>query len=308
MNYFWIVILCGCFLWSPLSACDVCGSAGNDNVFGLLPSFRTRFVGLRYQFQHFSVVHPSLFSNGEDSRAKNNYHSTAVWGRYGFLKNRVHVLAFLPYHYYEEIEETTERYTKSQGLGDLRLHIQALVLNTSDSASYKPKHSLQVGLGIKLPTAAYQLEDSNGRLLPANFQPGTGTIDLPMDLIYTFQYRKVGLNLGYNYTWRGPRMKSDYQFADQHNASLQFFYKQKITSLQGLIHAGLSYDYRAKDYELGQAQAFTGNKQLAITTGFRIFAKKCAFGLSGQLPVYQYAGDGYVQAHGQVNAQFMYLF
>ncbi len=68
------------------------------------------------------------------------------------------------------------------GLGDVDLRGKLFVLRAGGVAR---KHLLAVQVGLKIPTGPL-LKDESGRPLPADLQPGTGTLDGGLGLAYAF--------------------------------------------------------------------------------------------------------------------------
>jgi hypothetical protein len=287
-----------------LQACDVCGGAG-DNVFGLLPSYKSRFLGIRYQYRHYSVTHPALFASEESTRAENFYQQADLWGRFGFAKNKLQLYASLPIAYNIQ-KENSSKYA-ALGLGDAQLLLQVQLLNSSDSASYKLRHILFGGAGLKLPTGKYQLQDGNYDL-PAGMQPGSGSFDIPLNLIYTIQYRKVGLNTELNYKLNTTALKGAYRFGNRLSAGMQFLYRHRYKSAMLIPYANLNFELRNADRKHGYIQDFTGGQALSAGMGAECFLKNFAIGLSAQHPIYQNLGEGNIKGSWQIQGRVLFLF
>ena len=287
-----------------VSACDVCG-ASTDNVFGLLPMYK-HFVGLRYQYRSFQVEHPPLFSFEEISYSKNYYHNAELWGRYSFLKNRFQAYAFIPFQHYRQNE--SGKLSLGQGFGDVRLQLQGLIVNSSDSAAYNLRHTLRAGVGIKLPTGKSSISTESWVLLAPNLQPGTGSVDIPLNLIYTLQYRKVGLNMELNYRINTSAPKSGYHFGNRLTTTIQAFLRQEIKTALLLPYVGVGWEQMQVDRKSGILQDFTGGQSLSATIGTEVFFNRVSFGLNMQVPVWQNLGEGYINAGWQGNLRFLYLF
>lgn len=72
--------------------------------------------------------------------------------------------------------------TNTFGLGDVDLRVKPFVLQDREFA---PRHLLALLLGMKLPTAPRQ-NDANGKPLPIELQPGTGSWDPILGLSYAY--------------------------------------------------------------------------------------------------------------------------
>ncbi len=287
-----------------LQACDVCGGSG-DNVFGLLPSYKSRFLGIRYQYRHYRVTHPALFASEESTQAENFYQQADLWGRYGFAKNKLQLYASLPIAYNIQ-KENSSKYA-ALGLGDAQLMLQVQLLNSSDSASYKLRHILFGGAGLKLPTGKYHLQDGNYDL-PAGMQPGSGSFDIPLNLIYTLQYRKVGLNTELNYKLNTTALKGAYRFGDRLSAGMQFLFRYRYKAAMFVPYLNLSFEHRNADSKLGYKQDFTGGQAFSAGIGAECFLKTWAIGFSTQHPIYQNLGEGNIKGGLQIQSRVLFLF
>ena len=222
------------------------------------------------------------------------------------MKNRLQAYAFLPFQHFRQNEEGT--LSIGQGLGDIRFQLQGILLNSSDSAAYKLRHSLRAAVGIKLPTGKSVLSSSTGELLAPNLQPGSGSIDIPLSLIYTLQYRKVGLNVEANYRINTKAPKTSYQFGNRLTGNLQAFYRKEAKATILLPYIGIGFEQLQADQKSNIIQDFTGGQSLSATIGGEIFLKRCSFGLNAALPLWQNLGAGYIDGGWQCNVRALYLF
>ncbi len=126
------------------------------------------------------------------------------------------------------------------GLGDITL--MGLYNLYSDSA-IKPAKSISVGLGIKTPTGDDDVKKSNGDLVHAMMQPGTGSWD-PLFLInalHSMEALSFQFNGMYHLTTKG---KEGYEFGDMVSADVIARYKALQAFSLGL---GLNFIHAAKD-------------------------------------------------------------
>lgn len=303
MRIFWMLLLLA-VSYAPAQACDVCGGSASDNIFGLLPNYKARFVGFRYQFRHIETEHPPLFE-WEQRRFSQDYFQTAeVWGRYGLLGGRLQLYGFLPYNVFYQNDNGTEYL--AHGLGDLRLMAQWTVYETVDSAAYQWRHQLQLAGGVKLPTGSTSRK-SDQLLLPPNMQPGTGSIDFPLNLNYSLQYRKMGVNLETSAQLNLVNQEN-YRFGHRLSQNLRLFYRQKVRQTLLLPSLGLNYQYIEEDRWNGQKVDFTGGDTLWASLGLDVFWPGFSIGLNVQKPIAQKLGDGYLQAKWQGSLRAIVMF
>lgn len=262
-------------------ACDVCGCSLGGSYYGILPQFQKNFIGLRWSQSKFRAHMNHGAVLGEE-HSKDTYSKVELWGRY-YINEKIQVFAFVPYSY--NTMDGTEQKIKTQGLGDVSLLANYLILNTGESKTKKLKHTLMAGAGVKLPTGKYDLED-NGLIVNRNFQLGTGSVDFIVSGVYTIRYQKVGLNseTGYKINMRNSH---EYLFGNQFHASTRFFYWQNIKSVSVLPNIGVYYEQadQHKDGEIIQAN--TGGSALLLSAGIEMYYSKFSIGATFQNPIRQ---------------------
>ena len=225
------------------SACDVCGCTGGGNQMGLLPLIPRHFVGMRYQSQGFHSM-----AHGSEPDSEEHFRSVDIWGRWQPMQ-RVQLMASMPVLF------NTRRFEDGQtihvnGAGDALLFAQFGVLQTGRSSDAFRKHTLQLGGGVKLPTGAYRLPDPNSEsvLLPAAFQPGTGSTDWMLSGLYALQAGKWGFNMDASYRFAGENDRH-YRFGNKFFSACRVFRSQSWRNNTFLPYAGASFDMRQKDHD-----------------------------------------------------------
>lgn len=286
------------------SACDICGCSVSGNTFGILPQFQRHFAGIKYNYRAFRTEHPPLFANSKKVVSNEYYHTAEAWGRFVPHK-RVQLFAFVPTHFYKKQEDGIT--TLSNGLGDASLIVNYILLNTAnDSADSDWKHALQMGGGVKLPTGKNSFAENNENTIP-QMQPGTGSVDFPLNIIYTLRYKSFGLNSEYNYRVNLANAQG-YKFGDRFNATTRVFYWKKFEHYTFLPNTGISYEHGAADVKDGVLQDYTGGNVVLANAGMDFYFNKFSVGLSAQQPVYQYLGENYIHAKTRFSTNFIYLF
>jgi|JI9StandDraft_1071089.scaffolds.fasta_scaffold04781_8 hypothetical protein len=262
-------------------ACDVCGCSLGGSYYGILPQFQKNFIGLRWsQAQFYAHMNHGAVLGEEHSH--DTYSKVELWGRY-YINDRVQLFAFMPYGYNDM--DGTEQKIKTQGIGDVSVLANYLILNTGEDKKKKLKHTLMAGAGVKLPTGKYDLED-NGLIVNRNFQLGTGSVDFILSGVYTVRYQKVGLNseVGYKINTRNS---DEYLFGNQFHASTRFFYWQNIKSLSLLPNIGLYYEQGTQHKDGEIIQANTGGKAILLSAGMEMYYRKFSAGFTFQDPIKQ---------------------
>ena len=277
--YFLFIILLGSI--SQSFACDVCGCSLGGSYYGILPQFQKNFIGLRWSQAKFHAYMNHGAVLGEE-HSNDTYSKVELWGRY-YINEKIQLFAFVPYGY--NTMDGTEQKIKTQGLGDVSVLANYLILNTGESKTKKLKHTLMAGAGVKLPTGKYDLED-NGLIVNRNFQLGTGSVDFILSGVYTIRYQKVGLNseAGYKINTRNSQ---EYLFGNQLHASTRFFYWQNVKALSLLPNVGVYYEQAAEHRDGEIIQANTGGNALLFSAGAEMYYKNFSVGFTFQNPIKQ---------------------
>lgn len=270
------------FVYQNTSACDVCGSSLGGNYLGILPQFGKNFVGMRWSQSHFSASmnHNSQYLGPEYSN--DTYNKVEVWGRFYINKN-IQVFAFIPYSFNQM--DGTHQKLNMNGLSDVTLSANYLLINNGENLSKKTKHFLSGGLGIKLPTGKYNFEDQ-GELVNPTFQLGSGSFDFSLSTIYTIRYNKMGSNFETGYKLNTYN-KNDYRFGNQFYVSNQFFYWQNLKSLTLLPNAGLYFEHGSHHQDGLVTQTNSGGNALLLNTGLEVYVRNFSVGFSFKKPIVQ---------------------
>lgn len=262
-------------------ACDICGCSLGGNYFGILPLYNKNFVGFRWsQAKFHSYIGPTQYLAAQQS--DDTYQKVEVWGRY-YVTKRIQLFAFIPYMYNDM--RGTDQVVFAQGLGDINLMANYVILNTGEEKS-DFKHTLIGGGGVKLPTGKFNLEDK-GKIINRNFQMGTGSLDFNLNAVYTIRYKKAGINLETGYKIN-TRNRHDYIFGNQYRASGQIFYWQKFGPISVLPHAGMNFEQAAMHKDGNIIQTNTGGTAWLASGGMDFYVNRFTLGLNYQEPAAQH--------------------
>jgi hypothetical protein len=301
-KYFFI----GFLIWiavPEVRACDVCASGAGSYYLGVLPKFKSNFMGMRYQQRHFSTEHPPLFKGDESLYSSEVFHTAEIWGRY-VPNPKWQIFGFLPVHSLNQREGENHYHTRGQG--DATMIVNYLFFNTGDNDSNLLKHALQAGAGIKAPTGKSNQIPKEG-IVNQNLQTGTGSWDIPVNLLYTIRYKKTGLNFENNFRLNTLN-KSDYRFGNSLNSMLRMYVWKSSNLTTILPHAGLGFDYMQKDKDQGKEKAFTGGYSLFGQLGADVFYRNVAIQFFIQKPFHQELGDGFITAKPRFGIGLNYFF
>lgn len=291
--------LCGLLFTSAQTAraCDACGCGVGSYQFGILPQQAKNFVGIRYQMKtdQTAPMHGSA--------SKEVFRSTEIWGRFYPLK-RVQVLALLPYNFNRQ--ETEDKVTQVQGLGDGLVLVNYNLLNNTDSLYQKVKHNLFVGGGLKLPTGNYTNKTESGDLNP-NLQLGSGSLDLVANAMYTVRYDKIGLNTNLTYKYNTVN-KNDFRFGNKFGAGTVLFSVLKVKEMAIMPNAGFSTEITSKDQSYDEELTESGGHANFLTLGTELYFKRLSAGATLQKPVTQNLSEGYVETGNRFLTHLTFMF
>jgi hypothetical protein len=263
-----------------LQACDVCGCAAGGSMLGILPQYGKNFVGMRFRYQQFT--HPTLLTEFKDDAVSSEYFiSPEIWGRW-YPHKRVQILYFLPYVH--NIRQEVGGNSTSAGIGDVSFLANYLLINTGDSLFAKKKHTLLFGGGIKAATGSIERRSRSKLLLPAHFQPGTGSYAFILNGIYTMRSKKYGINAEASYRTFTTN-QFDYKFGDRVSSSLSGFLWLENKKRVLMPNLSIIYEKLAKDKEYRDLLQNSGAQSLFGSLGIDIYKKKWITGINFQYPI-----------------------
>lgn len=289
-------------LAQSMTACDICGCSSGGSYFGILPHFQRSFIGVRYQYQ-YSYSKPHDINSELYSASQEYFQSTELWGRYTPHK-RIQIFGFLPYRFNHRIEN--DKTIFANGIGDASLLINYVVLSTPSGSASEWRHSLQLGAGIKFPTGKYDLV-KNGLFVHQNIQAGSGSYDVPANLIYTVRHKKTGMNAELNYRINGGN-PFGFIYGNKLNSALRFLYWKETKQFTFLPSVGLKYEFASGDIQHNEVIEYTGGSSMLASIACDVYYKHFGLGFQLSEPVYQHLGQGYTQDRSRFSANVIYLF
>ncbi len=233
--------------------------------------------------------HSTLLDDDTRNRITN---STLLEINYGINK-RLAVAGVIPFIRQERLIkgfEGKQDFTFTQGLGDLVLLLKYRMLLSEKH----PTMEWVVGAGPKLPTGRTDFLNNNGLTLPADMQPGSGSLDgmfwtffqksqfpvQQMSLVFVSTFRKSGKNRNYN----GSQV---YQFGDEFQTNLGLNYNFLFHWPMDVFFFGR---YRTQSVDLIDNSVFpgSGGKWIYAVPGFNVsFTPDLSLRGSIDLPVYR---------------------
>lgn len=287
------------------SACDVCGCSIGGNYFGILPQFHRHFVGLRWSEQSFQSAHSRSAAEAGRYDSEESFRTVDLLGRF-YLSRRVQTFVMVPYHNFRRVEDGQTTHT--QGLGDISLMAGYILLDTGDSLQQKWQHSLTLNGGVKLPTGSHKLTNAEGETLHPNLQPGTGTTDFMLSVMYTLRHGAWGFNADALARLNTTNHQRDYRFGNRLSGGAKVFYWQNAGRFLLLPNAGVFGDAaQANEGDFDFTEG-TGGAIAFATCGLDVYVGSLSMGFSFQQPVWQNLGDGKVHNNSRWMATVNYIF
>ena len=288
-------------------ACDICGCGVGSYYIGILPEFKKRFIGLRYQYKGLTS-HISPDGSYSYLTSMEKYQTMELWGAYN-LGKRFRILGFIPYNINERINQDIS--TMKSGLGDIALVGYYKLFSTSASMG-KEKimvHSLWIGAGVKLATGLYDpTEKTGGSGDQNNFQLGTGSTDFTLNAMYDLRIMDAGININGGYKINTVNQYS-YQYGNKFTVNLLAYYKFNVKNKIIIApNSGILYDNAAQDRNHSSTVAESGGYSMMGTIGTEISLKKIGIGGNFQVPVSQNLSSGTVRAGNRLMIHASFSF
>ncbi|NLU93450.1 transporter [Chitinophaga sp. Ak27] len=304
-----ISILCIILLSSyATSACDICGCGVGSYYIGLLPDFKQRFIGLRYQHK---TMRSHLGPGGTTSylTTQETYQTAELWGGWN-IGRRFRVLGFVPVNI--NSRENQGVTTSKSGWGDVAAvgYYQLLDKQHTTGRGQLMVQSLWIGGGVKLPTGRYEpAERKENEEAPNNFQLGTASTDFTLNAAYDVRLMDVGINTNVSYKLNTTN-KYDYRYGNKFTANVLAYYKIRIADKVSLApNAGVLYETAAKDKEGGKFTVdMSGGYSLLATVGMEATIGKISAGVNFQPVISQQLADLRVKAGSRAMVHLTYLF
>ncbi len=270
------------------NACPFCGCGGGNLYLGLMPDFKTTFVGVRY---HYSQYHTTLFSDATQF-SHNYYNIVEVYGGVNIGK-RFQVLGFIPYYQNKQVDD--DGTTTPHGLGDVTVMGQYKVFgNTSLTRNKKVfVQQLWVGAGVKVPTGSFNLNlsDPDVTVADINAQLGTGSTDVLLNTSYNARLESFGLNASATYKINTTN-NQHYKYGNRVTANLIGYYKFNVKHTGISPNAGIGYENVAGNLLNTEKVQYTGSNVTNAIVGVEFSFNKIGFGVNGQLPIAQNFAEG----------------
>lgn len=282
------------------AACDVCGGAGTGASLGVLPRFRSSFVGLRYQFTGYrSLPHESGLTN--DAGSTERYHSMELAGRF-VLHRRWHLYGFVPVVWHRRNAEAGLQQVR--GLADPSVLLNFIIHNGPLSKEGKIRHLLQVGTGVKAPLGQYDAVQNRVMLNP-NMQAGSGSWDGLAHALYALSGPRMGAQVEANGRLCGMNPMG-YRFGHRGSLSASLFAPLQTGPVLCMPLAGVQAEWSGSDCQGSEFVDMTGGWSAYAQAGVQVFQGPWQVGLQGGIPLYTRLSEGHVKPAPRLSIQCLY--
>jgi hypothetical protein len=282
MNKYLIAITILFFTSARSSACEICGCGVGNYYIGLLPQFRSHFIGLRYHYNKFNtrlVSDPSQYSN-------DFYQTVELWSGWNIGK-KFQLLAVVPVNFNHQ--ESDEGVTNLKGLGDaiILMNYKVFDVNSKTGSGKNINQQLWLGGGLKLPTGKFEIEPNDPDIASAaNMQLGSGSTDILLDGMYNIRVGKIGVTTQANYKISSTN-KDEYRFGNKFSASSFISYGLSAKKTAITPNLGLMYENTTESKLQSSKVDLTGGSLLQGALGVEFGFNKIAIGFNAQLPIAQ---------------------
>ena len=284
-KYFFSVILV--FVTVTSFACEICGCGGGNFYLGLLPGFRSKFVGVRYHYMNYNTQlkdDPSQFSH-------NYYNTMEVWGGINAGK-RLQLLAFVPYHINKQADD--DGISNTSGLGDVTLLANYQLLHTMKTSENTAgtEQQLWIGAGVKVPTGKFNadVKDPTTTIADVNAQLGTGSVDFLLNAMYNVRLGKWGVNNTLSY--KENTAKNTYSFGNKFALNSIAYYRVQHKTTGILPNVGIMYENTAQNKLASEKIATTGGYIATASAGVEVGMRYLTVGATAYTPFSQNYADG----------------
>lgn len=301
MKKIMLIIAIALFSISNSWACEICGCSHSNYYIGLLPQFRHKFIGIRYQYKQFRTVmadEPTQFS-------RDYFKTVELWGGWNIGK-KWQVLAVIPYTYIHQVSD--DGVVNNQGIGDIAAMVNYKVFNKRSVTAGRKEITQQLwfGAGVKAPTGKFRIDETDPAIVAiANTQTGTSSTDFMLNGIYNISINKFGINTSASYKINTTGHNA-YAFGNKFSVSSLASYTVKAGNFMIVPNAGLLYENSVSNRLGSKRVAYTGGDLLTGAAGVELNLKGFTLGANMQFPLTQHFASGQTElkSKGMVHLSF----
>jgi len=274
-------------------AYDTCCNTGNQYI-GVLPAFNKHVFGLQYRY---NSLHSQLSAGGSGNYATalEKYSTVEFWSGWN-ITGKIGILGVVPYRF-ETLNHQGATVSK-KGLGDMYvLGYYKLFSNRHRVQSGKLLvQDLWFGAGIELPTGKYNAPDKSTLNDTVNlYQLGSGSTDVPFNIIYNICLAKAGLNVSLMYKINTVN-QDDYEYGNRFNINAQGYYTFNIKPAVTVVPViSLQFENFQRSMDHGDWVEASAGNLITGTVGIQASFKTITIGGNFQTPLQQNVGKGMVE-------------
>ena len=293
------ILLLIAFMCNEIKACPICGCGVGGFYIGLLPTYKSQFIGIRYQYAHYET----RLTDAPDQFSHDHYYQAELYGGVT-LGKRWQLLGFVPYHFNHQ--DTDDGIINRNGLGDISALVNYKLWQSSKltKSSKTFTQEFWLGAGIKLPTGKYAVnfadsvhEELDDLLGDVNSQMGTGSTDFIFNAMYNIHAGKFGVNTTANYKVNTTN-SSHFKYGDRVSVNSFAYYEAKAGKKMYMApNIGVLYEHATANKFISDKVQETGGYVMLASAGLDVNIQNITVGTNVQLP---FAQD---YAHGQTDAK-----
>jgi hypothetical protein len=273
------------------AACDVCGGGVNNLNPYLFPHLSKSYIGFSYLHNHYRL--------NEYGSIRNQYNNSLVFTGQYTVKNRLQLMAILPFQFNAITTQNNSSFTK--GLGDVTLLANYLALQTKVGQT---GHVVSAGAGIKFATGEYNASNPN-ELNDQNFQLGSGSTDYLLNLVYRFSAGNFSFNTLGAYKYTTPN-KDGYRYGDVLTTGATAVYLVRTEGISLAPYVQVINENHYRDAAGHILQDHSGGDVLYAGGGLDVSALKITVGVNYQAAARQNLIQGELQAKPRFSARISF--
>ena len=223
------------------------------------------------------------------------YKTAEFWGGWN-ITGKIGIMGSIPYKFEELTNQVAT--TSKNGLGDIYVLGYYKLLNhrhTINSGKLLVQN-LWFGVGIEMPTGKYDPSDKSMLNDTVNlYQLGSGSTDVPFNVIYNICLPDAGLNVSSMYKINTVN-KYAYEYGNRFNINAQAYYKfsikHKVTIMPDI---GIQFEnFQRSMNNHDWVEASNGNLMMGMI-GVQTDFKTISIGGNFQTPLQQNVGKGIIK-------------
>jgi hypothetical protein len=263
-------------------ACGVCGGGFTGNGLGAaLPMMNQNLMGIQTQIGQYKYA-SNLQGTEVEGYVADFYLSNTVSFRKGFQgKNFFQVSVPMV----TNLKQDALGNQWIQGMGDVRVSMQTILLNKIDSSSLQ-NQMLLAGYSVQLPTGRYMVRNQEKQLVPMGLQPGLGAWGHTLEGQYAYSGVKHGFTLHTSASLFSEN-EMFYKPGFLGQGLITYLYRKNLENGLLMPQVGLSYFQRNATDFLGSNVRNTSYSAVSGQVSLDAFLGSWWFHLQGGIPFWE---------------------